>query len=333
MSPPRPAHPLVSIVVPVLDEEGCIDELARRVRGALAGEGVEHELLFVDDGSRDRTPERIEALRRGDRTVCAIRFTRSFGHQAALAAGLRYARGDAVVTMDGDLQHPPELLPRLLSAWRAGSDVVHTVRRLPSGARRDAKERAGRAFYRLMNGLARVPVVPAGADFRLLDRRVVDAFNALEEHFVFLRGLIPWFGFRESTVEYEVGQRFAGRSKYRLSPMLRLAFDGIFAFSVVPLRLITLLGLLTTLAGVAYGVFWLAAYFAGRIGQAGWTSLIVLVLVFGGVQLLSIGIVSEYVGRTYEEVKRRPRYVIDSLSDGRGERAPGEGASRGAPRD
>jgi len=129
VSAPRPARPLVSIVVPVLDEEGCIDELARRVRAALEAEDVEHELLFVDDGSRDRTQERIEALRREHPSVCAIRFTRSFGHQAALAAGLRYARGDAVVSMDGDLQHPPELLPQLLAAWRAGSDVVHTVRR------------------------------------------------------------------------------------------------------------------------------------------------------------------------------------------------------------
>lgn len=311
MNDARPPDPLISIVVPVLDEEGCIDELARRVGEVMRAERARYELLFVDDGSRDATPERIAAAQRRDESVRTIRFTRSFGHQAALCAGLRYAQGDAVVTMDGDLQHPPELLPSLLAAWRSGSDVVHTVRCLPPGARRSAKERSGRAFYRLMNTLARVPVVPAGADFRLLDRRVVEAFNALQEHFVFLRGLIPWFGFRESQVEYTVGQRFAGRSKYRLTPMLRLALDGIFAFSVMPLRLITLLGLLTTLVGVGYGLFWLTAYFTGHIGVAGWTSLIVLVLVFGGVQLLSIGILAEYVGRTYEEVKRRPRYVID----------------------
>ena len=313
MNAPRPPDPLVSIVVPVLDEEGCVDELARRVAAVMAAQGARYELLFVDDGSRDRTPERIEEARRRDACVRTIRFTRSFGHQAALAAGLCYARGDAVVTLDGDLQHPPELIPDLLAAWRAGSDVVHTVRLLPPGAHRSLKERGGRAFYRVMNTVARVPVVSAGADFRLLDRRVVQAFNALQEHFVFLRGLIPWFGFRESSVEYEVAPRFAGRSKYRLTPMLRLAFDGIFAFSVLPLRLITLLGLLTTLAGLGYGVFWLAAYFGGRIQEAGWTSLVVLVLLFGGVQMLSIGILSEYVGRTYEEVKRRPRYVIDSM--------------------
>ena len=313
MSETRPGDPLVTLVVPVLDEEPCVGELARRVRHALGAAEARYELLFVDDGSRDGTPQRIAELQREDPAVQLIRFTRSFGHQAALTAGLRHARGDVVVTLDGDLQHPPEVVPELLAAWAAGADVVHTVRRLPSGARRGWKERSGRAFYGLMNRLARVPVVPAGADFRALDRRVVDAFNELEEHFVFVRGLVPWLGFAESQVEYEVGERFAGKTKYRLSPMLRLALDGIFAFSVVPLRLITLLGLATTVAGIGYGIYWLAAYFAGAIGEAGWTSLVVLVLVFGGVQLLSIGIVSEYVGRTYEEVKRRPRYVIDYM--------------------
>jgi dolichol-phosphate mannosyltransferase len=300
-------------VIPVLDEEGCIDELARRLRQALSKAAARYELLFVDDGSRDGTAERIAQLAAADPRVCTIRFTRSFGHQAALAAGLRYARGDLVVTMDGDLQHPPELVPELVAAWRAGADVVHTRRRLPPGTSPGAKERVGAAFYRVLARLSRVPVQPAGADFRLLDRRVVDAFNRLDEHFVFVRGLVPWLGFREETVDYEVGPRFAGRSKYRLSPMLRLALDGIVSFSVLPLRLITLLGVATTLAGLGYGVFWLAAFFAGRVEEPGLTSIVVLLLVFGGVQLVSLGIVSEYVGRTYEEVKRRPRYVIDSV--------------------
>jgi glycosyltransferase involved in cell wall biosynthesis len=307
----RPADPLVTIVVPVFDEADCIPELVRRTHRTLEGQRLRYELLFVDDGSRDDTPQVLAALRSDDPSISLIRFTRNFGHQAALVAGLRHARGDAVISLDGDLQHPPELLPTLLEAWRGGADVVHTRRRLERGASPGAKERAGRVFYRALNALSRVPVAPAGADFRLLDRRVVDAFNRLEEHFVFVRGLVPWLGFSETTVDYQVAERFAGRSKYRLSPMLRLALDGIFAFSVVPLRVITLLGLFTTIAGVAYGIFSLASFFAGRVEEAGWTSLVVLVLVFGGVQLLSIGIVSEYVGRTYEEVKRRPRYVID----------------------
>jgi glycosyltransferase involved in cell wall biosynthesis len=310
----RPGDPLVSIVVPVLDEEGCVGELARRVAEVMRAAGARHELIFVDDGSRDATAERIAALRAADPAVKAIRFTRSFGHQAALAAGLEFARGDVVVSMDGDLQHPPELIPRLLEAWRAGADVVHTVRRRPPGAASSWKEALSRVFYRAMSLLARAPVVPASADFRLLDRCAVDAFNALEERFLYARGLVPWLGFAEQRLEYEVAERFAGRSKYRLWPMLRLGLDGIFSFSVLPLRLISLLGLLTTLFGIAYGIFWLISFAFGRVEGSGWTSLVVLILVFGGVQLLSLGIVSEYVGRTYEEVKRRPRYVIESLS-------------------
>jgi dolichol-phosphate mannosyltransferase len=310
----RPDNPLISVVVPVLDEEGCIDELVGRVKRAVAAADARVEILFVDDGSSDGTAARIEALRLRDPAVKTIRFTRTFGHQAALAAGLRYARGHATVTMDGDLQHPPECLPELIKAWREGADVVHTVRRLPRGAMPGWKEGLARAFYRLLGALTRVPVVPASADFRLLDHRVVTAFNDLKEHFIFARGLIPWFGFSERRVEYEVGERFAGRSKYSLWPMIRLGLDGIFSFSVLPLRLISLLGLLTTLFGVGFGIFALVAYLSGRIEGSGWTSVVVLILIFGGVQLLSIGMVSEYVGRTYEEVKHRPRYVIESTS-------------------
>ena len=309
----RPETPTISVVVPVLDEQDCVAELVRRVRAALAEAGVRGEILFVDDGSRDETAARIAALRAEDASVKAIHFTRSFGHQAALCAGLRFAKGDAVVTMDGDLQHPPELLPELVAAWRAGADVVQSVRRSPPGTRPRAKERAGLFFHALMSRWSTTPLVPAGADFRLVDRRVVDALNALDEHFVFVRGLVPWLGFPEARVEYTVQERFAGQSKYRLRRMLRLAADGIVSFSVVPLRLIGAVGALTALFGVLFGIFALVAHATGRVRASGWTSLVVLILTFGGVQLLSLGVVSEYVGRMYEEVKRRPRYVIDRV--------------------
>ncbi|HTF35313.1 MAG TPA: glycosyltransferase family 2 protein [Myxococcota bacterium] len=312
IAPPRPDDPLVSVVVPVLDEEDCIAELARRVSAAAHTARVRLELIFVDDGSVDETPLRIAALRTHDANIKSIRLTRSFGHQSALLAGLHFAKGDAVVTMDGDLQHPPELLPRLLEVWRGGADIVHTIRRTSDRAPQDWKARTSALFYRLMNRLAGVSVPPGAADFRLLDRRVVAALNQLPEHFAFLRGLIPWLGFPDAQIEYEVAARFAGRSKYDVWRMLRLALDGILSFSVVPLRLIALLGLATTLVGIAYGIFALIAQMMGHV-QTGWTSLVVLVLVFGGVQLLSVGILSEYVGRTYEEAKRRPRYVIDRL--------------------
>lgn len=314
MSKTRPENPLISIVVPVLDEEGCVDELVRRIDEALSTQAVRHEIVFVDDGSRDRTPDRIAALHRADSTVKSIRFTRSFGHQAALIAGLRHAKGDAVVTMDADLQHPPEFLPKLIEFWREGNDVVSTVRLHTESEPGGFKESLSKLFYRLMSAIATVPVRPAAADFRLLDRCAVDAINTLDERFVFMRGLVPWFGFSEAHFEYEIGTRFAGKSKYRLWRMFNLALDGIFSFSFAPLRLISILGLFTTALGIAYGIYALVSHATGKPGDAGWMGAIVLILVFGGIQLLSLGIVSEYVGRTYEEVKRRPRYVIESLT-------------------
>ena len=308
----RPEHPLISVVVPVLDEAECVGELARRVREAFEPEDARHELVFVDDGSRDGTRERIAKLRDEDPRVKSIRFTRSFGHQAALAAGLRFAKGDAVVTMDGDLQHPPEVLPKLIEAWRQGADVVYTVRRDPNALASRFKRSSRQLFYRLQGRLSQTPVDSTGADFRLLDRRAVDAFKALEEHVVFVRGLVPWLGFRDARVEYDLQDRFAGRSKYRLRAMLDLALEGIVPFSMFPLRVIALLGAATALLGVMFGVFALFAHLGGR-AERGWTSIVGLVLIFGGVQLLSLGVVSEYVGRIYEEVKRRPRYVIDDV--------------------
>ncbi len=317
----RPADPLISVVVPVHNEAGSIEELARRVGAVFATHGTRYELLFVDDGSDDATAAVLERLKSANPSLRQIRFTRSFGHQAALTAGIRFARGDAVITMDGDLQHPPETIPALLSAWREGAAVVHT-RRVGGDATAGAKERASRLFYWTMNKLSNVPVVAGGADFRLLDRRAVDAFNELEEHFVFTRGLVPWLGFRATQIEYAPGPRHAGESKFTLRRQLQLGLNGIFSFSVAPLRLIAVLGLGTTSIGILYGIYVVVQRLSGRAEAAGWASIAVLILIFGGVQLFSLGIVSEYIGRTYEEVKRRPRYVIEAMDDGESENGP-----------
>lgn len=306
---------VVSVVAPLLNEEGCVTEFVQRVRAALVGVPVDYEILLIDDGSSDTTPERIAAARALDPRIKSIRFSRSFGHQAALCAGLRHARGNCVITMDGDLQHPPSVLPEMIRKWQVGADIVNTVRSEAPGRRLSWSERAGRRFYSVMNSLSATPVLATSGDFRLMDRRAVDAFNELEEHFVFIRGLVPWLGFREARVPYQVADRFAGERSYSLSGMIRLAMDGIFSFSVVPIRLITILGLLTTMFGILYGVFSVTSFFLGTVEDSGWTSLAVLILLFGGVQLLSIGISSEYIARIYEEAKRRPRYVIAS-SDG-----------------
>jgi len=310
---PRLEDPLISLVVPVLNEEGCIEEFARRTREAAAKAGFRYEILFIDDGSSDMTPARIDEARESDPHVKTVRFTRPFGHQAALSAGLHYAEGEAIITMDGDLQHPPECLADLVQAWREGADVVYTDRHLTERYQGSLKARLSGLFYLALSRLTDLPPESSKADFRLMDRRAVEAFNRLDEHFIFVRGLVPWLGFPSTRIEYEVEDRFAGMPKFTPRRMVRLALDGIFSFSVVPLRLITFLGMLTTGLGMIYGFYALAKFFAGYVDSAGWTSLMVLILVFGGVQLMSLGIVSEYVGRIYEEVKGRPRFIIDSL--------------------
>jgi dolichol-phosphate mannosyltransferase len=306
----RPESPLVSFVVPVLDEAPCVEELARRAIASAEVAGARCEVLFVDDGSKDDTPGLIGRLHAVDPRIKSVRFTRHFGHQAALCAGLRFATGDAVVTLDGDLQHPPEILRDLLAAWRAGADVVHTIRDEPSVRQPGLKQRTGRLFYRVMGLASGLSLAPESADFRLMDRRVVDAFNEMGEYFVFTRGMVPWLGFPDAEVRYALEERHAGRTKYSLGRMIRLAADGIFSFSILPLRLITALGAATTLFGIGYGIYGLTAYLAGEVEDGGWTSLLGLLLIFGGANLVSLGIVSEYVGRIYEEVKGRPRYVV-----------------------
>lgn len=300
----------VSLVVPVLDEARCVSELTRRVDQALRETSTAYEIVFVDDGSSDGTDQAVLALRSRYPGVKLIRFTRTFGHQMALVAGIRLAKGDVVVTMDGDLQQPPELLPELIERWRAGADIVNTVRK--RAPHRSVKDRLSDAFYRLLNRVGSVEVLPAGPDFRLLDRRVVDVLNDCPERFLFVRGLLPWLGFASDVVFFEAAERHAGSTKYHLRRRLRLGFDGVFGFSILPLRIISLMGIAMTALGTVYGVFAAAAHFAGKT-QTGWTSLVVVVIVFGGLQLIALGLLSEYVGRIYDEVKQRPRYVVDRL--------------------
>lgn len=310
----RPAHPLLSVVVPVFNEKACVAELAGRVSAVFEGLAADLEIVFVDDGSDDGTLDAIQALVDADDRVKFISFSRNFGHQVALAAGLEHAGGDAVISMDGDLQHPPELIPLLVDEWRRGNDVVYTVRRANRG--HGIKEMVSRVFYACMRRLTGVDVPTGGADFRLLDRKVVDALGDCNEHFVFVRGLVPWLGFKRTAIDYEAGPRFDGRTKYRPRRMLAFALDGVFAFSIVPLRFISTMGAVTIVLGMAYGAYSVYVRLFTEKATSGWASLVVVILVFSGTQLLSLGILSEYVGRIYEEVKRRPRYIVDRSSAG-----------------
>ncbi len=316
------ATPEYSLVVPVFNEETCIAQMVARAGAVMAAVEANYELIFVNDGSRDGTLAEIQRAASEDDRIHYISFSRNFGHQMALSAGLEHARGNAVISLDGDMQHPPELIPELIRHWKQGHEVVYTVRVSNRGHR--AKEFVSRAFYWLLRKLTGVEVPTGGADFRLLDRKVVNAFNDCEERFVFVRGLIPWLGFRRKAVPYEAEERFGGETKYVASRMLSFALDGIFSFSTVPLRLITLLGIFTMSLGAIYGIYTAVVWLFSRT-VSGWASLVFIVLIFSGTQLLSLGILSEYVGRIYEEVKHRPRYVVAGISPAlrREESAPG----------
>jgi polyisoprenyl-phosphate glycosyltransferase len=321
----RPRDPLYSVVIPVYNEEACIGEMVSRLKAVFTPLSARWEAIFVNDGSNDGTLRTIRAYADHDERVQFVSFSRNFGHQVALAAGIDHARGDAVVTLDGDLQHPPELIPTLIEKWGEGYDIVYTVRASNRG--HPVKERVSSAYYWLLRKLTGVDVPTGGADFRLIDARVADALRSCVERNVFVRGLIPWLGFSRTAVPYAADQRFGGETKYVTSRMLRFALDGILAFSIIPLRIIAILGAATVALGILYGFYTLLVrIFSDRVAS-GWTSLMVVILVFSGTQLLSLGILSEYVGRIYDEVKRRPRYVVGAMS-ARLARGQGGGAPR-----
>jgi dolichol-phosphate mannosyltransferase len=307
--------PVISVVIPAYNEEGCLDELHRRLKQVLLSIGLEYEILFVDDGSRDGTFEDLRRLRKADPCVRALRLSRNFGHQAALSAGLAHARGQAVVTMDADLQHPPELLPELVARWKEGHEVVFTIREDNAGATA-SKDFTSGFYYRLLNFLSPIPVVPGAADFRLLDRKAVDALNAMPERARFFRGLVPWIGFRQTQVVFHAPERFAGKTKYSYRKMMQLALHGILSLSALPLRLATLVGALVVLLGFIYGVYVVWTAFTNPESQRGWASIQMMVLLLGGTQLIFLGIIGEYLARVFDEVKARPLFLVaESLED------------------
>jgi len=296
----------VSVVVPAFNEEPNIPEIYQAIRDAMAGE--RWELIFVDDGSKDGTAARIRELRAADPSVRLIRFGRNFGHQAALAAGLESARGAAVITLDCDLQHPPELLPQMLAAWRRGARIVQMVRVGSEGAGW-YKDLTARLFYRLINLASETPVVPGAADYQLLDRQVIQSLLQFRDRQPFLRGLVSWLGFDSTRIEYTPRARRQGRSSYSHWRMLRLSLHALTGLSSKPLRASFYLGLVTAVFCLIYGVFALVALAEGKT-LPGWTSVIVLVAFLGAVQLVSVGILGEYIGRVYEQTRGTPRYVV-----------------------
>ena len=309
----------LTVVIPVYNEEENLQPLARTLMEVLAGQPA-FTILFVDDGSGDGSLALLKKMAAQDKHIAYLSLSRNFGHQAALRAGLEVAQGDCVVTMDGDFQHPPELIPSMIEAYRKGFDIVAT-RRLDAAPDGDkglapGKRLGSRLFYALMKVLGDVKIEPGSADFRLLSRRAVKALLSMPERTLFLRGAVPWIGFPSTELSYRPGNRRSGSSKYSFSAMLSFALDGITSFSVKPLRLASMFGCLISAAGFLYALYALIVRLFTDKTVEGWTSLLISVLIIGGIQLIFMGIIGEYLGKLFLEAKHRPHYLVKERSPG-----------------
>lgn len=303
---------LLSVVVPMYNEEQGASECVKRLKEVLSQMGCRYEMLFVNDGSRDRTLPILKDERTREPNMKVIDLSRNFGHQLAITAGIDYAEGDAVIIIDGDLQDPPELFPELVAKWQEGFDVVHAKRRKRTGET-TFKLLTAKLYYRLISEIAHVDIPTDVGDFRLMSRKAVDALKQLREKHRYVRGMVAWLGFPQATVLYDRSARYAGVTKYSLGRMISFSWIGLTSFSIVPLRLATLCGLLSAVVGFLYGIYALIVKFYYQTAIVGWTSLVILVLLLGGIQLICLGIIGEYVGKLYEESKQRPLYLINEV--------------------
>jgi len=306
---------LLSVVVPAMNEAEGIGEFHRRTSSVLGGvEDLEYEIVYVDDGSTDETWDRLAALAAGDHHVRVLKLSRNFGHQIAISAGLDRARGDAIVVIDSDLQDPPEVIPAMVARWREGYDVVYGRRSQRAGESRFKLVTAA-AFYRIFRRLTKLDIPLDVGDFRLVSRRVADELRSMREKDRFVRGLVSWVGFRQVAVEYERDARFAGTTKYPLRKMLRFALDGITSFTTSPLRLASWLGFLASFLAFLYllsvPIQWLF-----HVTVPGFSTIMVAILFLGGVQLICLGIIGEYIGRIFNETKPRPLYIVAETAGG-----------------
>ncbi len=311
-------RPLVSVVFPAYDEEENLRPLYEQVTAALEGAEVDHELVFVDNGSSDASLAIIKELAARDQRVRFVSLSRNFGHQGGLLAGMFYARGDAVITMDADLQQPPSLLPEMIRLWRDGNAVVYTTKKNYKMSAWHTLQ--VRVFYKLVSRLSGLELSFGQSDFRLLDRRVVDLIVRLPEYRKFLRGIVQWVGFRQAGLEYEVADRHAGSSKFRFSTLVSFAIDGILSFSLIPLRASLLFGLVVAALCIGFGLYTVSIgvlnlFGAGYPLPPGWATLSATALFLSSMQLIAIGAVSEYVGRIFEQTKGRPPFIVQDFSD------------------
>lgn len=303
---------MISIVTPVYNEEDNVAFFHDEVTRVMAGVGEAYEIIYINDGSTDATEEKITALAAADPRVRAVSFARNFGHQIAITCGMDLADGDAVITMDGDMQHPPALLPALIEKWREGYDIVQTVRTATEDAG-FVKRVTSSGYYAFINAISDSPVRPGGSDFRLMSRRAILTFRRFREHSRFIRGIVGGLGYRVATVEFVAPARHAGVSKFSMRKMLHLAMDGILSNSTAPLRFAFYVGVLSLLCGLALV---LHAVFCYAVGETvpGWSTLVIIASIFGSVQLMGLGILGEYISRIFKETQNRPLYWIDKDS-------------------
>jgi dolichol-phosphate mannosyltransferase len=307
-------RPVISLIVPIYNEELVIDEFRSRIVPVLEKTNESFEVICVNDGSRDRSADMLDALCAADPRFKALHFSRNFGHQAAVTAGMSVASGQCAIIIDADLQDPPELIQALLDKWREGFEVVYAQRRARAGESR-MKRGTAFMFYRLLGRVTEIDVPVDTGDFCLIDRKVLDAMNAMPEHNRYLRGLRAWVGFRQTAVQFDRAERHAGVTKYPLRRMMRLALDGFFSLSKTPLRLAFWLGFVSAGVSLLLAIGLLIGRLVGGPSPGrGWAVMIVIVLFVGGIQLVCIGALGEYIGRIYDEVRQRPLYVIARTS-------------------
>lgn len=303
--------PEISVIIPLYNEEKVINEMERKLSSVMQNMSMSYEIILVNDGSADRTLEMARSICAADSKVKLINFSRNFGHQFAITAGMDRSSGDAVVVIDADLQDPPEVIPEMIQKWQEGNQVVYGVREKREGENWFKLVTAS-TFYRILKRITSVDIPVDTGDFRLVDRRALDVFNGMRERSRFVRGMVSWVGFKQTEVRYVRHERFAGETKYPFSKMLKFAVDGLLSFSQIPLKLASGLGLISAVISfgfMVYGV--IVKYMFPEVVIPGWSSLFSAILFLGGIQLICLGLLGEYIGRIYEEIKNRPLYVVD----------------------